>query len=378
MNDKTSKPVLPDLVHAPSAPTSPIESPIQRIVEAALTAPSGDNCQPWRFHWDGTELKITLDEIRAKHDLNRANHASLLSLGCVLESISIAASHEKWHAAFRLNEDLIKNPGASVSFNPAEIAPDDLLPALSLRATDRRKYKKGFIQTRFTEKILNEAAGFESCRLYFQNSYSKEFLEYVISAEGFVWEHQEAHRDFFQWIRFSDRETEQTRDGMSWRNLGINYLQSRVMKLCRNFNIQKRLNSTVVKETKANMIQRLRSSAGLGCITVTSMQAKDLVQAGQLWMRAWLRFNLNGYGVQPLTSGAFPIYDSKAGVFPENILPQYKALFAEGFKLLHKTFAFTENEIPILLFRTGKSTPLPRKAQTLRLPLDQVLRYKSA
>ena len=68
---------------------------IERIVQAAAQAPSGDNCQPWRFVWDGKTLTIGHDEERARHGFNRVNHASCLSLGCVLESIHIAASGEK-------------------------------------------------------------------------------------------------------------------------------------------------------------------------------------------------------------------------------------------------------------------------------------------
>ncbi|MFZ5994435.1 MAG: nitroreductase family protein [Thermodesulfobacteriota bacterium] len=30
---------------------------LSRIVEAGTWAPSGDNCQPWRFTWDGQKRK---------------------------------------------------------------------------------------------------------------------------------------------------------------------------------------------------------------------------------------------------------------------------------------------------------------------------------
>ena len=88
----------------PNIPGQISESQIRAIVKAASLAPSGDNCQPWCFHWDGRELVVTHDEERDRHALNRAHHGSLVSLGCVLESIRIAALHEglsvKWTVVF--------------------------------------------------------------------------------------------------------------------------------------------------------------------------------------------------------------------------------------------------------------------------------------
>jgi hypothetical protein len=31
---------------------------VRALVDAASHAPSGDNCQPWRFHWDGEYIRV--------------------------------------------------------------------------------------------------------------------------------------------------------------------------------------------------------------------------------------------------------------------------------------------------------------------------------
>ena len=91
-----------------------IPEAIYRIVEAAMQAPSGDNCQPWRFEWNGHELCVSHNEEKARHAFNRANHASYISLGCVLESISIAASHENLKAVYALSHEALKESISAV------------------------------------------------------------------------------------------------------------------------------------------------------------------------------------------------------------------------------------------------------------------------
>src|SRR6476660_2461505 len=104
------------------------DAQIHGIVSAAMTAPSGDNCQPWTFHWDGQSLTIRHQNDRARHVLNRHNHASLLSLGCVLELIRIAASHEKMEADVALGSlDAAQNASwAVLRFRESAIMPDPL------------------------------------------------------------------------------------------------------------------------------------------------------------------------------------------------------------------------------------------------------------
>jgi sulfur-carrier protein adenylyltransferase/sulfurtransferase len=71
---------------------APDAAALRAIVAAALSAPSGDNCQPWRFAWDGEVLAIAHDAGRGVHPINRANLASLLALGCAVEAAALAAT----------------------------------------------------------------------------------------------------------------------------------------------------------------------------------------------------------------------------------------------------------------------------------------------
>jgi len=66
-----------------------MEAHIERILDAARTAPSHDNLQPWRFTVDGDTASFGVDPER-----NPSTHESMarIGLGAAIECACIAAS----------------------------------------------------------------------------------------------------------------------------------------------------------------------------------------------------------------------------------------------------------------------------------------------
>jgi sulfur-carrier protein adenylyltransferase/sulfurtransferase len=353
---------------------------IKNIVKAALMSPSGDNSQPWQYFWDGKELRIEMDQERARHALNRANHASLLSLGCVMESIAIAAPSLGLMPTFEHEKKRLQaEPHVIVTFEPIKKKKEPLHRILFLRTTDRRLFRGGSLKDEIFSQVTQSIQEFSSHRLHFTDQYSSQLLNYMSAADCFVLYHKDVHRDLFKWLRFSDRKAEKLRDGLPWRNLGMNYMESRVLAMCKDYKIQDFFNKLVFgKQIKKNAEKAIMSSAALGCITVSLKKVEDLITAGRIWMRVWCHLTAKGYGVQPMTSGVFPIYDLMTGALDlETLREDYAQLFKGGYGILKESFGFAEDEIPVMLFRTGLITPLPAKAKTFRLPLSQVLHLKN-
>jgi hypothetical protein len=367
----------------PTPPLSATGSAIERIVSGALTAPSGDNSQPWRFEWDGRTLAILHDDARGRHDLNRALHSSFLTLGCLLEAVRLAASLEGLVPAFRVT--LPRSPGpspspwAAVTFAAGAGGPDPMAAILPLRATDRRRYRGGRVDESVLASIRAESARFPNARIRFTDVYSEELLRYLAHADTFIWTHEPAHRDMMAAFRFSRREAEATRDGLPWPSLGISYPLSRLMKLSRSFTVQKALNAMGLLR-KARSVSRagITSSAALVCLTVVSLKEELLPDAGGLALAAWLRLNAHGYGVQPLTIGSLSVFDALSGALSERTRAEHVDLFRRGQDVLGRSFDLDAGEIPVWLLRTGASPPLAARARTLRRGLAEVFRRTDA
>lgn len=365
-----------------STPPLPVASrSIERIVSGALSAPSGDNSQPWRFEWDGQTLAILHDEARGRHDLNRANHASFLSLGCLLETIRLVASLEGLVAAFRIT--LPRTPGSSpwavVTFAAGHGGPDPMAALLPLRATDRRQYLGGRVEESVLAEIRTESARFPNVRIRVTNVYSEELLRYLAQADTFIWTHEPAHRDMMAAFRFSRRDAEASRDGLPWPSLGISYPLSRLMKVCRSFAVQRLLNSMgLLRKSRSVSRKNIASSAALVCLTVDSLKQENLPDAGGLALAAWLRLNAHGYGVQPLTIGSLSVFDALSGALSEETRAEHADLFRRGREVLGRSFDLDAGEIPVWLLRTGASPPLAARARTLRRGLAEVFRRVDA
>lgn len=114
---------------------------LERILDLARWAPSGDNTQPWRFEILGDEHILvhgfdTRDHV--VYDLD--GHASQLAIGALLETMVIAASATGRSATIQ------RRPGTpethllfDVRFRPAAgMTPDPLLPCIETRVVQRR------------------------------------------------------------------------------------------------------------------------------------------------------------------------------------------------------------------------------------------------
>lgn len=114
---------------------------LQRILDLARWAPSGDNTQPWQFEILGDDHVLvhgydTRDHV--VYDLD--GHASQLAVGAMLETLAIAASAEGRLATITRRPD---TPETHMLFDvrfhlESEVKPDPLLPCIQTRVVQRR------------------------------------------------------------------------------------------------------------------------------------------------------------------------------------------------------------------------------------------------
>jgi len=119
------------------------QSPIERILDLARWAPSGDNEQPWRFEIVADDhFVVHAHDTRdwCVYDLD--GRASQIAVGALLETIAIAASAEGLEARFaRRTEAPDEKPLIDVHLSrAADPAPHRLLPFVTARVTQRRPF----------------------------------------------------------------------------------------------------------------------------------------------------------------------------------------------------------------------------------------------
>lgn len=339
------------------------EAWLHSIVRMANRAPSGDNCQPWLFQWNGERLKISHRDERARHALNVANRASLLALGGVIESVRLAASTHGMESEFQMGEPPTADgvPAVEFRFLAEKTSAHPLARFLVRRHTDRRLFRGGKISPLATLQVNH--TGNQTIRLTQLDTWDGPLQRYLCKSESRIWSSEATVRDLMSWIRFGGHH----HDGMPWRTLGISFLESRALMAMKSPTIRAvatRLG--FLRQVERNCAARLNSSAALFCVSTREITRPSIVEAGRVSFRLWLELNAKGYAVQPMSAGILPLWDSQTAPKDEHSL--------EGLSLLRAQFGLAKKEMPVWLFRSGLAprTPLPLCP---RLGLSEVFRW---
>ncbi len=126
----------------PVAPGPPPATPLERILDQARWAPSGDNTQPWHFRVrDPDHFEIHGRDTRDWCVYDLEGHASWIALGALLETIALAATREGLEATFQRRPEAPETaPVVEVALRPlpAGREPDPLAPWIPERRVQRR------------------------------------------------------------------------------------------------------------------------------------------------------------------------------------------------------------------------------------------------
>lgn len=365
----------------PAGAVRPSRAQVERIVDAANTAPTHENCQPFRFHWDGTRLELSLDMARARHRLDFDGCASRLGLGGVLEALDIAATSEGFEAGTELDvAGPLPSLRAGVHFIPARGGPHELASALRLRASDRRFFRGGSLAHPVFAALHRdvEQARFQGpgLRVRFIHRFPEELVDYLARTDGYVWRTPEVYRDVIRWARFTRRDVERTRDGYPWTSMLPGLPEVPGLGLTRTA-----LAARLVPRLGLHHASRLwnarqvEASAALACYTLRVPGPEALVAAGRLILSTWVRLNQAGYGVHPLGLHALQLYARARGALAPDAPPKLLEFLRQGRQAVSRAFDLGPDELPVWLLRTGLSPPLPPEARTLRLPVHHLLTF---
>lgn len=295
---------------------------MEQILESARWAPSGDNTQPWRFE--------VIDESRVVvHGFDTRDHcvydldgrASQISLGALLETISIAASgHGREMAVQRLAGFPDTRPKFDVRLVTSSAMPRDaLIDHITRRTVQRRAMKTRPLMT-------SEKASLERCvgprfRIHWLEGFGAKWkAASLMFANAKVRltmpEAYEVHRTIIEWgAKFSE---DRVPDGA----LGADAMTLRMMRFA--MTSWDRV-SFFNRYFAGSLVPRLQMDLlpGLACaahyVLVDGQEPAsidDNVSAGRAVQRLWLTLSALGLNQQPeMTPLIFETYVRKGVAF---------------------------------------------------------------
>lgn len=367
----------PQLLDRPEATTAtgPALPPlVQHVVAHAILAPSGGNCQPWRFVWQGDHLDVVHDAARSRSWLDHSGGAARLALGAAIENAVIAAAARD-HATDVVLEPDPADPAvvARLRFQPSDAPAIERmaawLPAVTARRTDRRLGMREELAD--DDAIaLSAAAAVHECSLQLRTDPAELFeLGSLLGAGDRVRMLNPAlHHDMIGELRWDDDEARETADGLTLSSLGLPpgldvglrlLARPDVADVLRRLDVGHRL--------ELGAVARAATASALCLLTTQDPSPLGWLRGGRAMQRVWLAATRRGLAMQPMTAmlHMLELVDAGVDILEESEVDTLQQLR----KRMYRVFD-APTGAALMLFRVAR---LPNEAEvSLRRPVGAV------
>jgi nitroreductase len=285
---------------------------LERMLEAAILAPTAENVQHWRFTIGEDRFFIGLDENRGSAS-DVGGMLVLTGMGTAIENAVIAARHEGFEPEVRYvnkSEDRVEAPIETIAEVALEEAGagDPLFEAIEGRCTSRRM-KPEPLKRDILAGLAENCSGFSNVRIdWVTEPGDLRMLARLVGAANQIrFEHEPFHREFYGNMRFSREEVLATRDGLDVATLQLPPGVGAVLKLLCKWPRMKAANWLGFSRTVARQAAaEVRSSGAVGILTVDDADSHSFIDGGRALERIWLATTLRGLGFHP--AAALPVF----------------------------------------------------------------------
>lgn len=350
---------------------------VERILDAAHWAPSGDNAQPWAFEVQSEERFDVLVRIEAGNVYEyRHGEPTLISAGTLLENIAIAAPSQGKSAQWQYQGLAGNVHRIGVQLNPGPVSQHPLLDQIERRSVDRRPYQTRALSAA-DKAALSDAVGGEFSLEWHESSATRRkvagLTRLATDIRLRIPETFAIHNKIVDWKNtFSP-------DAIPSRALGLDAMTLKIMRW------------TLAKRARTEMANRMGSPffAGLQMDFLPGLfsaayftfrlkqrpageaeEASQLLRVGQAVQRFWLTAAQRGLALQPcLATLAFAHYGRAKEPFTTSAAERAKA------EALARRAEAVLSDVPSLRFIGRIGFPKAKlESRSLRRPLAEFVR----
>ncbi|MCF8450177.1 MAG: Rv1355c family protein [Taibaiella sp.] len=284
-------------------------SEIERMVEAAIKAPSAGNNQPWKWHFQGKRLYLFHDRVRSLSFGDYQDMASYVALGAAIENLQIAA--------FKMNIGIVLSPfeikekkliaiikfTRTINFNLLH-RPEQLFSFINSRCTNRNLGKRLPISANVYQSLHEAVNSVSGARLFIKDDdQTLDALRDIISAsERLRMLHPEGHMEFYEKeLRWDDEHSKSTADGIDIATVDVTPSELVGLKLVKDPEVVKLLAEWRGGKALEKIAQKaINSASAVGLITMPEFSTSNFLKAGIAVERMWLTATEHKISMQPM------------------------------------------------------------------------------
>ena len=287
--------VRSDYVSEPVAGFSTEESDMLYL---ASLAPSGHNAQPWTVHvQEPGRWIIGSQQSRWLTQVDPENRELLLSVGAFLENLSLAAGMHGYQLEINvLVQDSHDADLVEVHFMPGALQ-EDWSNKIIARRTLRSAQKKEALKKEDVHYLVNQE---EHIRYYSLDSEQGRYLsEGTLDANKAQAFREPAQRELSNWIRWSNADEKKYRNGLTPEGMELSGITRWYTK--NFFNRQSVLEQSFREETIKKVAEQVDNCGGWLVVTSPSNSIADIIHAGMLLEKIWLKAGEKNIAFHPMT-----------------------------------------------------------------------------
>ncbi len=364
--------------------TSPSELVEKHILKSALYAPSGANCQPWKWLVKDNAYFLFHDKHYSQSFNDFRDLASHLTMGCASENFILAAQNSGYEVLVHPNpfgeEHQLKAVFQLLKQATPETEPRTYLPLANYifdRHTNRNKSKPTIISSQDLEELESSAASVNGVKLRFlsQTENMNALAELVAVADKLKMLHPQSHQELFSnELRLTEEENLKHRDGIDIGLVDVTPTEKVGFQICADSQVMTHLQSWGLGNGLGKMSKELiKDSSAIGFMTIDKNSYQDFYNGGRAVERVWLKATELNYGFQPMTVLPYLFTRLTLGK-GEGLDQEQKSMLTHLWLRFNALFPCSENDGLLFLFRLSEAET-PTK-QSLRRPIHDLIHYK--
>lgn len=328
------------------------------IITDGVKAPSGENCQPWKFKVNGSTVSIFNIPEADQSLYNTLQQGSYIAHGALIETIVISAKVHGYSTTVSIFPDeMDETHVADIVFEKSTPQTHPLYDSIPKRCTNRKEYS-GEKLTAQQKKELYEVTEGDSARLMLldDDSLLHKLGHALALNERILFENKKIHDFFYNHILWN-KEDEAKAGGFYIDTLEFLPHQLGPVRLFKHWNVLAFLNTFLPISRKISEENALKyaKSGTFGALCITSTTKEEYVAVGRSIQKVWLAATRAGLAFHPCNGTIYFMDCIKNGgenpfsrTHNERIQAAYKEL-QDGFGSQSDHLAF--------VFRIGKADP---------------------
>lgn len=331
---------------------------IEKIILDGVRAPSGENCQPWKFEVSGSKVSIFNIPEADTSLYNSKQKGSYIAHGALIENMDISAQKHGYATHITLfpkNGDDIHV--ADIVFTKGEVnAHNPLYETIFSRCTNRKDFsgEKVSIQEKDALTKSVDTYTFNSFSIIDDERNMKTLGVALATNERVLFENKKLHTFFYSHIIWHKKDEEKS-GGFYVDTLEFLPHQLKAVKIIKNWPLLKILNfipgvSKII--TKENSDKYTKSGA-FGALYMKGTTYEDYVNLGRSVERLWLTATTLDIAMHPCNGTIYLMGNIKDNGTAD-FSGEHVSMIEESYNEIVRAFNAKDSHIGFI-FRIGKA-----------------------